>query len=134
VDAADLISAARQAQAAPPAPETAPAPEAPAPEAVEKPAERIEVEEEIVTKEHNGARPRWMRIRVNDLESGNSRVSVNIPLRLMKFGMKFGRRFAPELEDFDVDELSELMTDAEEGLLVEVRDEAQGEHVQIYLD
>ena len=127
VDAADLLQAARKAGAAPPPPDPQPAPAAPQ-------AERIEIKEEIVKVKTNGDRPRWMRVRVNDLQTGQARVSVNIPLRLMKFGMKIGSRFAPELQDFDIDELNAMVNEAGDGLLVEVRDEAQGEHVQIYLD
>ena len=125
-DAADLLTAARTAAAAPPPPSA----EKGVPAAM-----KIEIEDETPPeKVKNGASPRWLRVRVNDLATGEPRVSVNIPVRLMKFGMKIGSRFAPELADFDVDELTGMMGDMESGLLVDVRDEKDGEHVQVFVD
>ena len=39
--------------------------------------------------------PRWFRVRVTDLSTGKSKVSVNIPMGLVNVGMKMGARFAP---------------------------------------
>lgn len=80
-----------------------------------------------------GDRPSWLRVRVSDLSSGNNKVTVNIPLRLMRFGMAAGSRFAPELEELDWDELSDLLS-SEKGILVDVQDEDDGEHVQVFVD
>ena len=125
-DAADLLNAARAAEsvAAPPTAEKAPA------------AMKIEIEDDAPAPAKGGKNgsPRWLRVRVNDLATGEPRVSVNIPVRLMKFGMRIGSRFAPELNDFDVDELTSMMGEMESGLLVDVRDEKDGEHVQIFVD
>lgn len=79
-------------------------------------------------------RPRWLKIRVGDLESGRGKVSVNIPLRLMQFGLQVGRGFVPELEKVDWDALSATLTESERGLLVDVQDEEDGEHVRIYVE
>jgi DNA-binding transcriptional ArsR family regulator len=81
----------------------------------------------------NGQSPQWLHIRVGDLETGKSKVTVNIPLRMVKFGLQMGRRFAPELEGFDWNDLSRVMTE-ESGVLVDVQDAEDGEHVQIYVD
>lgn len=80
------------------------------------------------------ARPRWLKIRVGDLKSGRGKVSVNIPLRLMQFGLQVGRGFVPELEKVDWDALSATLTESERGLLVDVQDEEDGEHVRIYVE
>ena len=91
------------------------------------------VEKPAAPKAQNGKKPKWLHIRVNDLESGKSKVTVNIPLRMVKFGLGVGRRFAPELDGVDWDDLSRVMTE-EEGVLVDVQDGEDGEHVQIYVD
>jgi hypothetical protein len=52
---------------------------------------------------------------------------------MVKFGLNVGRRFAPELDGIDWDDLSQVMTE-EEGVLVDVQDAEDGEHVQIYVD
>ena len=77
---------------------------------------------------------RWLRIHVSDLNSGKSRVRVNIPLRLVKIGAKLGRGFVPELEDLDWDDIANSLAEGEDGLLVDVADESSGEHVQIYVE
>lgn len=77
--------------------------------------------------------PNWLRVRVTDLKTGKGKVTVNVPLRLVRYGLNIGRRYAPELEDFDWDDLASAMY-AEQGVLVDVMDEEDGEHVQIYVD
>lgn len=76
----------------------------------------------------------WLRIRVNDLTSGRNKVSVNIPLRLMRVGLQLGSSFAPELRNVDWDTLSTSLAEGEGGLLVEVQDEEDGEHVRIFVE
>ncbi len=93
----------------------------------------IPIQEDSVPKSSNGKKPKWLHVRVNDLESGKSKVTVNVPLRMVKFGLNVGRRFAPELDGVDWDDLSRVMTE-EEGVLVDVQDSEDGEHVQIYVD
>lgn len=77
--------------------------------------------------------PRWLHVQVNDLATGRRKVTVNLPLRLVRFGLDFGSRFAPEMKGFDWDELSQMMRQ-EKGVLVDVMDEEDGEHVQIFVD
>ena len=78
--------------------------------------------------------PRWLKVRVGDLKSGRRKVSVNIPLGLMKFGLQVGRSFAPGLRDVDWEELSATLDTGEGGLLVDVQDEEDEERVQIYVE
>lgn len=44
-----------------------------------------------------------------------------------------GRHFAPELSDIDFDLLSSQI-ESESGLFLDIFDEQDGEHVQIYVD
>lgn len=78
--------------------------------------------------------PSWFRVRVANLETGKNRVTVNIPVRMMKFGLKIGSRFSPEIENLDWNELTGMMKDMKSGMLVDVQDEESNEHVQVYLD
>ncbi len=82
----------------------------------------------------DGKEPSWFRVRVANLETGKNRVTVNIPVRMMKFGLKIGSRFSPEIEDLDWNELTGMMKDMKSGMLVDVQDEESNEHVQVYLD
>jgi len=93
-------------------------------------------EEEVAFAEptSGGAKPSMFRVRVRNLDTGESKVSVNIPLRMFKLGLKLGGRFSPHLEGISMAEVNEMMTGMEKGMLVEVQDEVSKEHVQVYLD
>ena len=88
----------------------------------------------VPAKESSGRQPSWLHVKVSDLRSGQRKVSVNIPLRLLKVGMRLGSGFAPELRDVDWDELNSALASGQEGILIDVEDEEDGEHVQIYVD
>lgn len=82
----------------------------------------------------NGQKPRWLRIRVRNLDTGRDKVSINMPLGLVTFGLRIARRFDADLGELDVDEMMAMVKQGERGLLVDVQDEEDQEHVQIYLD
>jgi hypothetical protein len=77
---------------------------------------------------------RWLRVRVTDLETGKRRVSVNVPLKLMKWGIKIGTRFAPELEGVDMEELLAELDGYGSGHLVEVEDADDGQRVEVFIE
>ena len=93
--------------------------------------------EEIVKpeKEKNGKQPSWFKVRVRNLETGKNKVTVNIPLRMVDFGLKLGKRFAPELDGLDYSELTGMMKTMDgPGVLIEVEDEESNEHVQVFVE
>jgi hypothetical protein len=77
---------------------------------------------------------RWLRVRVTNLETGKRKVSVNVPLGLMKWGLALGSHFTPELEGFDWDEMVTDLDQYAEGFLVEVEDEEDNERVEVYIE
>ena len=78
--------------------------------------------------------PRWFRVRVTDLYNGKTKVSVNIPFGLMEWGMQIGAQFAPEVGDLDFEELKTMLQSGVEGKVVDVIDEEDGEHVEIFIE
>ena len=92
-----------------------------------------EVFSEIASGKQDARQASWFRIRVNDMKTGKRKVTVNIPLGLVRYGMSVGKRFAPELDGLDWNEL-ELMLNENQGLLIDVEDEEDGEHVQVFVD
>lgn len=78
--------------------------------------------------------PRWFRVRVTDLVSGRAKVTVNLPVGLVNWGMKIGARYAPEVGDIDFNELSQILKSGADGKLIDVMDEEDGEHVEIFVD
>lgn len=77
---------------------------------------------------------RWLRVRVTDARTGRTKVNVTIPMGLVDVGLKMGARFAPEMEGFDLAQLSEMVKSGATGKLVEVRDPADGELVEIFIE
>jgi hypothetical protein len=82
----------------------------------------------------SGGKARWMRIRVTDLKTGRAKVNVNLPMGLVNFGMKMGARFAPEMENMDLNEIMQTIKEGAQGKIVEVEDDEDSERVQIYIE
>lgn len=78
--------------------------------------------------------PRWLRIRVAELDSGKNKVTVNIPFGMVKFGMGMARVFSPKAQEIDLESLGDFMQTAVPGVLVDVQDAEDNEHVRIYLE
>ena len=78
--------------------------------------------------------PRWLRIRVTDVRSGRSKASVQIPLALVDAGMKIGAHFAPEVEGVNMSNVLEAVRSGMVGKIIDVTDEEDGEHVEIYVE
>ncbi len=79
-------------------------------------------------------RGRSLHIHVSDLKSGNRRVSVNVPLGFVRAGLALGQRVAPELRGFTWDDIASALADEQDGMIIDVKDERDGEHVQIFVD
>jgi len=86
----------------------------------------------VASKGASGAQ--WFRVRVSDSQTGKMKAMVNLPIGLMDWGLKVGAQFAPEMEGLDLNELSEVLRSGADGKIVEVIDEEDGEHVEIYIE
>lgn len=78
--------------------------------------------------------PRWLRVRVTDTRSGRSKASVQIPLDLVDAGIKIGAHFAPEVEGVDLNNVMQAVRSGMTGKIIDVTDEEDGEHVEIYVE
>jgi len=77
---------------------------------------------------------KWLRVRVTDVASGRSKATVQIPLALMDAGMKIGAHFAPEVEGVNMDQLMEALRSGMTGKIIDVTDDEDGEHVEIFVE
>ena len=78
--------------------------------------------------------PRWFRVRVTDMRTGKTKVNVNIPISLVNVGMRMGARFAPEVEGLNLDQVIQAVKQGAQGKVIDVEDEEDGEHVEIYVE
>ncbi len=81
-----------------------------------------------------GLKGRWFRVRVSDVKNGRSKANINIPLGLMEWGLQVGAQFAPEVAEIDLAQLSEMLEAGAMGKIVDVVDEEDGEHVEIFIE
>lgn len=80
------------------------------------------------------SRPRWFRVRITDLSTGRNKVNVNIPMGLVNVGMKMGARFAPEMEGVDYEDLMEAIRSGQQGKVIDITDNDDGERVEIFVE
>ncbi|GAB4572798.1 MAG: hypothetical protein Kow0077_13290 [Anaerolineae bacterium] len=81
-----------------------------------------------------GREARWLRVRVTDTTTGNTKVSINIPMGLVRTGIRMGARFIPSDSDVDYQEIMNAIQSGETGKILEVIDEEQGEKVEIWAE
>lgn len=77
---------------------------------------------------------RWLKIRVRNTATGKSKVSITLPLGVVRLALALGKRFSDDMVNVDTDELMAFFKSGQRGILVEAQDDEDNEHVQIYLD
>jgi len=77
---------------------------------------------------------RWLKIRVRDTATGKNKVSITLPLGVVRLALALGSRFSDDMAGMDTDALMAFFKAGQRGVLVEAEDEEDNEHVQIYLD
>lgn len=82
----------------------------------------------------SGKKPRYLRVLITDTDSGKARVNVRLPVSLINSGMRMGARFAPEIEGLDMEDLNAWLNSGEVGQIVDIFDDEDGEHVEVFLE
>ncbi|MFN2104844.1 MAG: SHOCT-like domain-containing protein [Candidatus Promineifilaceae bacterium] len=80
------------------------------------------------------SKPRWFRVRVTDIKSGRKKVDVNIPMGLVNVGIKMGAKFAPEIDGTQYEAIMDAVESGQQGKIMDVFDEEDGEHVEIFVE
>jgi len=80
-------------------------------------------------RSYGGAR--WLKVRVTDMDTGKAKATVNLPLGLVDAGLNIASKYAP---DVAFDELVEAINAGAEGKIIDVYDEEDGEHVEIFIE
>ena len=77
---------------------------------------------------------RTFRVRVTDTDTNKPRVNVTIPMALVNVAMRTGAKFAPEIDGIDMEEIFQAINDGTTGKIVDVVDENDGEHVEVFIE
>jgi hypothetical protein len=93
-------------------------------------AEAPEVEPVASPAAGGDANGRYFRVRVSNVITGKQKVTVNIPLGLVDFGL----RFVPANDKFDAEALRSAIHNGITGRIVEVLDDEKGERVEVFIE
>jgi hypothetical protein len=74
---------------------------------------------------------RWLRVRVTDMATGKAKATVNLPLGLVDAGLNIASQYAPGV---NFEELVEAINAGAAGKIIDVMDEEDGEHVEIFIE
>lgn len=77
---------------------------------------------------------RYLRVRVTEVGTGKVRVNVRLPISVVNAGIKMGARFSTELEGIDLGSLMDYIHSGETGQVLDVFDDEDGEHVEIFIE
>ncbi len=78
------------------------------------------------------AKKGWLRIRVTDMNTGRTKVNVNLPLSLVDAGRNSATQYAPDVQCGPSAEA--IRAGDLSGKIVDVMDEDDGEHVEVFID
>lgn len=81
-----------------------------------------------------GREARWLRVRITDTTTNATKVSINIPMGLVRTGIRMGARFVPTDANVDYQELLDAIQGGETGKIFEMIDEEQGEKIEIWAE
>ena len=85
-------------------------------------------------EEANKGQGKFFRLKITDEASGKVKAKIRIPLNMMGIGAKFGAHFAPQIEGLENEKLMQAVKNGEVGKIIDVFDEEDGEHVEIYIE
>ncbi len=77
---------------------------------------------------------RWFRLRVTDLATGRTKVSINMPVGIVSALARLGGRFVPHSDEFDVGQVLDAIRNGEVGQIIDVMDHEDGEHVEVFIE
>lgn len=78
-------------------------------------------------------KPRWVRIRVTDVEGKRVRVNLTLPVGLVRAGLRAGGSIAG-MEGLNTGELEEMLERGEVGHILDMQDAIGGERVEIFIE
>ncbi|MFQ3537108.1 MAG: hypothetical protein SNJ58_14690 [Aggregatilineales bacterium] len=77
--------------------------------------------------------PRWLRVRVIDMQTERIKVNVNLPMSVVNVGLKLGARFVPDAE-VDFAAVMQAIREGQVGKVLEVLNHEEGERVEVWVE
>lgn len=102
--------------------------------ALDSSGKKVELDDRSAVSFANRNSGRFFRVRVTDTDTGRTRVNIRLPLGMVNAGMRMGMRFSPEVEGLDAARLAEALSSGETGQIMDIYDDEDGEHVEVYIE
>ena len=94
-----------------------------------------QVNEQGESTSGNVGRRKWLVVKVTDMLTGKKRVNVRVPTALIRGVSKIaGKSGKFNFGGVEIDNLEELLNSDMEGMIADVTDEEDNEHVEVYLE
>jgi hypothetical protein len=77
---------------------------------------------------------RWLRIKVTDLRTGAVKFNINLPISLVKVGMRLGAQFGTGDIAVDTVQISDAIRNGTVGKVAELVSDTENERVEIWLE
>jgi hypothetical protein len=80
---------------------------------------------------------RFLRVKVVDhTKPGRAAININMPIDVVKWGMKMAKAFSPQMKDVDLDwdSIAAMVQEGAQGKIVDVEDEAEHKTVEIWVE
>jgi hypothetical protein len=73
---------------------------------------------------------------IDNTKDNHPTVNINVPVGLVKFGMKMAQAFSPELKDAKIDweSISQMLDEGALGEIVHVEDEVEHKTVDVWVE
>lgn len=100
-------------------------------EQLDNPGEKVSIPM-IPEEPRSGAH--WFHLVVSEIATGKVRIDLKLPVNVVTAGMKMGAKFSPQVEKLNPDIMQDLLLSGETGKIIDVYDEDDGEHIEIFLE
>jgi hypothetical protein len=81
-----------------------------------------------------GREARWLRVKVTDLRNGQVKFNINLPIGLVKVGVRLGAQFGTGDLSIDNVRVMDAIRNGEMGKITEIQNESENERIEIWLE
>ena len=94
-----------------------------------------QVNEQSESTSGNIRKGKWLVVKVTDMLTGKKKVNVRVPTALIRGASKIaGKTGKFNFGGVEIDNLEELLNSGMDGMIADVTDEEDNEHVEVYLE
>lgn len=73
-------------------------------------------------------------MRITDTDTEKVRANIQVPISILNVGSRFGAKFTSKIDGIETSDLMEAIDKGEVGKIVDIFDDEDGEHVEVYIE